>query len=201
MENQFKESIESMLQAYKAELECLEDGEFDDHPDKEGIRVEYTDKIRRLELILGGNKMSMIFKDGLNKDSRGLAKAMMDQLDLEISDDIGHEQRVILLWGFMKLTDLMGALGWQEYTANWDPFFEFELKDGTRLETMNGYHEMRFPGFDDDTTLCVDYAEFQVVEICNVDKGEELGEDENGGWAEVWTEFKIDDIKSIRVER
>lgn len=129
--------------------------------------------------------------DYTNQD-RSLSMNLFNEFRvLKLPDTLTREEKLIRLYSFSKMNDLIGDLGWQEHTSDWDPYFEIVMKEKGIIVTASGFHQFEIVGMDDDTTICVDYEKLKEIKVL----------DSNDANQEFWHTIEIDDIAEIRLDR
>ncbi len=90
---------------------------------------------------------------------------MNEEFSVELLDKINKGPWPVAKWSFnggplsavvsMKLlSEVTMVIGWHEHTNDWNPFFEFVMKDGTVVETVNTV--LTIPGWNNDKVYGLD---------------------------------------------
>jgi hypothetical protein len=121
----------------------------------------------------------------------GLSKRLLQELGtLKLDEDLNKQEKLVRLFCFSKVCDLIGDLSWQEHTGDWDPYLEIDLKDGSRIDTCLGFSQFEIKGTDKNTTICVDWEKLNEIEVLDC---------EWEGNEEFIRTIKVEDIKEIRL--
>lgn len=108
--------------------------------------------------------------------------------------------KVELIYAFQLTKDLILNLGNLEHTSDWDPYLRIGLKDGTYVETRNGYYSFNLNGFPWDEVGVDIEDEINTLFLCSPEEDELELMREDG--EELWeTNIPIKDIISIDLLR
>jgi len=63
-----------------------------------------------------------------------ISLSLMDHLrKVDFPPDLGYDDRLKLIYGFIRVADLTSDLGWTEHTSDWDPLIYVYMRDGTTV--------------------------------------------------------------------
>ncbi len=78
------------------------------------------------------------------------------ETDTIMPSDPPHTDMLIRIFAFGKLCDIIQDIGWHEHTSDWDPYIEIQMKDGTTIQTMNGWFGVKIEFDESQHVLTLD---------------------------------------------